>query len=437
MFRALLAPHYPPVVRLGVVPYPRNCGVDFSNQGDSMSMTRRELIKGLGLATVLGPVMAVAPKQLLASTPQKQGVSVKADYIPGTVAKKAGKDFKILQLTDPQLGVPGTLEEETLRQIKYLVEKTQPDLIISTGDNIQGPRDEAIVPWLVKALDSFGIPWTTVYGNHDFEGYKGLTWQSEQYANGKHSLFSRGPVDIEGQGNHIINIEENGKTFYSLFMIDSNPRDVDFNLQPMYGFICDNQIEWYEQQVQKIATENGEIVPSLAFFHVALPEYKDAYEAYEKSGFSATIGSGRNNEGVCSSKYNSGLFDKILKLKSTKGVFVGHDHLNASAVLHKDVLLTYGLKTSCGSYWKPEMQGGTLISINNKTKKVSVDFIHLENNAFKPLTDPKKIIELLDGKVSSYEEDNRRIISKGYTMAGDPWKKAYAIAQKTTFSPDL
>ncbi|VVS93643.1 metallophosphoesterase family protein [Desulfoluna spongiiphila] len=399
-----------------------------------MGLTRREMMKGIGTATAAGILTAAAsPVNAMGAKPEVK----KGEDAIASIIKTKGKDFKILQITDVQLGVPDTIENEIYRQIKELVKKTQPDVIISTGDNLQGPNDEIIIPKMVEFLDSLNIPWTTVYGNHDCEGYKGLAWQSEQFENGRNCLFKSGPGNVEGYGNHAINIMEDGKPFYSLYMLDSHAKDVDRDLMTTYGFIRDNQIQWYENMVQKISKQSGKIVPSLMFFHIPLPEYKDAYNLYEESGFSAKIGKGRNYEGVCSSRHNSGLFDKIKQLKSTKGTFVGHDHVNASAVLYKDVLLTYGLKTACGSYWKPEMQGGTLITIKDGSKELDVEFVYVDNKKYRPLTDVKKISKLLDGKVTTYEADNKRVVAQGYTMAGDPWKNTKAMLANKDFTPEI
>lgn len=356
------------------------------------------------------------------------------------LVKEAGKDFKILQVTDIQLHLPNTTEKEAFRQISELVDSHNPDLIVLTGDNITGGRDDFLVPAIIEFMGNLGVPWAISYGNHDPEGYKGIVWQSEQYANAKNSLFQTGPTDIFGYGNYIINIKEGEKTIYSIFVMDSNGYDVDENLEEIYAFIREDQIEWYEENVKNISKEEygsfnpeqGKVVPSLMFFHIPVPEYRDAYKIYEKSGFSPSMGKGENNEDVYCSDYNSGLFDKILELGSTKGIFVGHDHINDSEIMYKDVILAYGVKTGSGSYWNPKQQGGTIITIKDKTNEIEIENIYLENKAFdKDISEPQEVLDLLGGEITSYEEDYRKAIEDKTTFTASTWVKAKKLLEET------
>lgn len=155
-----------------------------------------------------------------------------------------------------------------------------------------------------------------------------------------------------------------------------------------YDFIKQSQIDWYEWVIKGIQEANdGEIVKSELFFHIPLPEFNIAAAIYEKQliekygsikdengkytidGKESVNGNfGLNREGICSPYYNSGLFDKITELKSTKDVIVGHDHVNNTSIVYKDVRLTYGLKTGNGCYWDEsgEVSGCTMIAINGE-----------------------------------------------------------------------
>ena len=48
--------------------------------------------------------------------------------------------------------------------------------------------------------------------------------------------------------------------------------------------------------------------------------------------------------------YDDDMFETILELGSTKGVFVGHDHLNYFSVEYKGVRLTYGMSIDYLAY---------------------------------------------------------------------------------------
>ena len=76
-----------------------------------------------------------------------------------TLQKKPGKDFKILNLTDPQLGTSEWEEGHKNRAIlmytiSELVKKVNPDLITITGDLAWAGHNEAYDA-LANFMDSF------------------------------------------------------------------------------------------------------------------------------------------------------------------------------------------------------------------------------------------------------------------------------------------
>ena len=61
---------------------------------------------------------------------------------------------------------------------------------------------------LMEFLDSFKIPYTLVFGNHDCE--MGSTCNKEElaelYKQGKYCIFSEGRKELTGLGNFLINL---------------------------------------------------------------------------------------------------------------------------------------------------------------------------------------------------------------------------------------
>ena len=130
-----------------------------------------------------------------------------------------------------------------------------------------------------------------------------------------------------------------------------------------YDHFHDNQIEWYENTIKSIAKEvNGDaskVVPSLAFFHVPMQEYTAGYDA-AKGTADRIWGYRFEKEG--SPAVDDQMFETMLELGSTKGVFVGHDHMNNYSVNYKGIRLTYGLSCDHNIYVVP-FRGGKLINI--------------------------------------------------------------------------
>ena len=116
-----------------------------------------------------------------------------------------------------------------------------------------------------------------------------------------------------------------------------------------YDCIHENQIEWYENEINELTQENNGVVPkSLAFFHMPLQEMQTAYYEYRDNGFADTQSvkyyygnAGEIDIVVYPSEENYGFFDKAKELGSTQGMFFGHDHLNNISLEYEGICLTY------------------------------------------------------------------------------------------------
>ncbi|MEG1963467.1 MAG: metallophosphoesterase [Clostridia bacterium] len=280
--------------------------------------------------------------------------------------KKEGEEFKILNLTDVQFS--DTLDVGNTKiaysTIDLMVAEQKPNLITITGDSVWTMSTRKSMVKFVKHMDSYGIPWAPVFGNHDREGNIDLNYIADMFEKAEHCLFKKGAIGLSGVGNYIINIVENGKIAQSLIMLDSHASTIDG-----YDFIKYDQIEWYKWAVAGATkyNNNGKIAESTLFFHIPLPEFKDAYEYWESTGFDKNIGFGKNNEDVCCSKHNTGFFEIIKNLGSTKNIVVGHDHVNNSSIMYQGVRLTYSTKTGDRCYWVKDgsMNGGTLLTLGD------------------------------------------------------------------------
>lgn len=90
------------------------------------------------------------------------------------------------------------------------------------------------------------------------------------------------------------------------------------------------------------------------------------------------MGFGEKRETVCCPSVNSGFFQVIKDLDSTKNVIVGHDHINCYSVLYEGVRLTYGLKTGDRCYANDDLNGGTLLTITDNGVKTEHKFVKIE-----------------------------------------------------------
>ena len=291
-----------------------------------------------------------------------------------TVEKKPGEDFKILLLTDTQLWANPVDNQACYDQIAQLVERTNPDMMATVGDNVSGATSRFLLRKWIRVMDSFQIPWAAVFGNHDPEiPMTTLNWQGDQLMRSEYCLFRKGPSNLYGCGNYAVNIVENGAPVYTLFMLD-NGRYTEYedgSKREIYmGY---EQIAWYEWNVRGIAGAVGHTVPSMTFSHFALPEMKETIEqvgVYNEADGSYTIPE-EYGFGKCAylpgcSPVNSGFFEKCVALGSTTHIFCGHDHENNASVTRDGITMTYGMKTGPSpAPWNfAEETGGTLITIH-------------------------------------------------------------------------
>lgn len=303
-----------------------------------------------------------------------------------TVEKDPNEDFKILVFVDTQLWMDPSDNNACYEQMRALVEKTQPDMLATVGDNISGVTSRFLLKDFIEVMDSFELPWTVVFGNHDDEiPMTTLNWQGDQYMESEYCLFQKGPSNLYGCGNYAVNITENGSPVYTLFMFD-NGRYTEYDdgsTKEIYmGY---EQIAWYEWNVKGIAAAAGKTVPSMVFSHFAQPEFKEAleqYAVYHEADGSYTVpeayGFGSCDYLPGCAPVKSGFFDKCRELGTTH-MICGHDHENNAVITYEGVTMAYGMKTgpSPAPWNSAEETGGTLVTIHTEGSNAAASVEHV------------------------------------------------------------
>lgn len=291
------------------------------------------------------------------------------------------RDFKVVQLTDVHIGA-GFMSHgkdlKALNAVAAMVTAEKPDLVIVTGDIAypvppQAGTDDnlASAKMFANLMEKLGVYWTVTFGNHDTEIYSDYDRAeiADFYENGgfRYCLFKSGPEDVDGYGNNIINIKNSkGEITQSIFTFDSHSylRHDILGFGHGYENIRESQVEWYRNCVEELTAYNKSVsdlknpVPSsTAFFHIPLTEYQDAWYEYVKNDFKDTENvkflHGVAGEGgiiVFPGEGEDTLFETMLELGSTKGVFCGHDHENNFSIEYKGIQLSYGMSIDYLAY---------------------------------------------------------------------------------------
>ena len=286
--------------------------------------------------------------------------------------KEEGKDFVVLNLADIQISDDENFYSEyeyAKTMINKLVAEQQPDLITLTGDNAW---DTVAYITLVDFIDSLGIPWAPVMGNHDGQGCMNEFWCAYLFDQAENCLWKFGPKDM-GYGNYIINIKEGDEIVHTIFMMDTH-NNVDYtdengNHIEGYDHLWENQFDWYEWAVKGIAAIEGKTVESSIFMHIPVYEVRTVWQQYYDkendvwTGEYADKAEGVIHETPCPGEVDNHFTDLMLELDSTKNVMFGHDHVCNASINYKGIQLTYGLKLGYGCYYEDGMMGGTTLTI--------------------------------------------------------------------------
>ena len=291
------------------------------------------------------------------------------------------RDFKVMHITDIHIGggfLSKTLDEKALNAVAAMVIKEKPDLVVATGDiafpipyragtfnNYSGAKAFA------NLMESLGVYWTVTFGNHDAEVYSyfdreamGRFYENEDY---KYCLFQSGPEDVDGYGNHIIEVKNSdGIITQAMVMIDSQAYVKDNLIESIkgtYDNIHPNQVEWYESEIIRMNDENQKINPdaetvkSLAFFHIPLVEMDDAWAEFVENNYNDTENFkyvegiiAEQGRPVCCGYGEDDMFEKMLELQSTKAMFNGHDHVNSTTFEYKGIVFSYGYSIDYFAY---------------------------------------------------------------------------------------
>lgn len=107
----------------------------------------------------------------------------------------------------------------------------------------------------------------------------------------------------------------------------------------------------------------------MAFFHMPLREFKEAYEKMKLGDKSVVYCHGsiaEKHEYFGISKKRGTFFERAVENGVIKWMFCGHDHMNTLSLVYKGIRMTYGMSIDYLGYqgiWKSHIQrGGTLIT---------------------------------------------------------------------------
>lgn len=269
-------------------------------------------------------------------------------------------ELKILQLTDLHLH-PRMLPEnnKTFQTIDYLVQTEKPDFIALTGDLLWGTPAEVVLRQLLDRLDGYGIPYSIVYGNHDREQNLSEKDMSEIISAARGSI---NPLSADGKLADVripvLASDGSGVERADLYMMDSHDY-TPIKGVGRYGTFTADQVQWLRSECEQATSRNcGVNVPSLAFFHIPLPEYR---RLWDLKGFKLV---GIRGEDVACSELNTGMFEAMRTTGNVFGCFCGHDHDSDFVANFCNIALGYGRYTGSNTVYSHLRHGARVIVLS-------------------------------------------------------------------------
>ncbi|MCQ2430627.1 MAG: metallophosphoesterase [Clostridia bacterium] len=321
-----------------------------------------------------------------------------AGLVDFVVDVEAGRDIRVLQLTDPQIIDSGQcrtpdrlnavetalwatdkMETGYKQYIRQLVTETKPDFIFITGDVVYGEFDDngSVLLDFIDFMEGFGIPWAPVFGNHDNESHMGADWQCQQLEEAEHCLFLQ--RELTGNGNYTVGLTQGGKLVRVFFMLDSNgcgnmsaESKANGHSTTSVG-IASDQAKWFIAAADDIRAASPETKISFAF-HIQPDAFTAAFSKYgfsnsgtqgspiniDKAADKADTDFGYLGRDLKSPWSNSGIWKKLLAT-GADSVFCGHEHCNSGSVVVDGVRYQYGMKSSIYDRINYEQSDGTIV----------------------------------------------------------------------------
>lgn len=296
----------------------------------------------------------------------------------------ANGEFKILQLTDLHYILDDPRATVALDCIDKTIAAEQPDLVITTGDNIFGKPAMGSMRRVAETISRHGVPFVMLFGNHDGEFGAALPDLYDLIQKTKNCIQPRRAAGVTSPDYILPILSHDGRRpAFTLYCLDSHSLAADRQLS-LYQWITHEQVDWFARTADSLRQANGGTpLPALAFFHIPVPEFK--YAANDEQ----QILIGTRKEPVCSPDVNSGLFLAMQQAGDVMGVFCGHDHDNDYCTLYKGLLLGYGRFSGCPTVYN-DLPSGARVIVLHEGQRTFDSFIRLRTGeTINPISYPQ------------------------------------------------
>ncbi|XP_020108742.1 probable inactive purple acid phosphatase 16 isoform X1 [Ananas comosus] len=328
----------------------------------------------------------------------------------------AGAAFKIAIFADLHYGENAWTDwgpqqdANSDRVLSAVLDKENPDFVIYLGDVVTAnnlPIPNASLYWdrAISATRSRGIPWATVFGNHDDAAFE---WPSDWFSSSgipevrcpTANISSTGAEQCSFRGTpriDLMNTEINNNRLsysatgpkelwpsvsnYVLQILSSKEMDpvallyfLDSGGGSYPEVISNAQAKWFQAQSQ-IINPNGK-VPEIIFWHIPSIAFSKVAPKPNSEIDKPCVGS-INLESVAPQDAEWGIMDILAKRPSVKAIFSGHNHGLDWCCPYQKLWLCFARHTGYGGYgdWP---RGARIIEITEQPFSLK-SWIRMEN----------------------------------------------------------
>ena len=288
--------------------------------------------------------------------------------------------FRVLMMSDLQES--SSYDPRSLRSIEVLLDEGSPDLVVLGGDNCYGPEiknERQLKDFLdifTAPMESRGIPWVHVFGNHDHDVSIPIERQQEIYESYPMCISCHTDETVHGKSNFMLPVySKNNEIALAIWGLDTNHSVDELDgligksmrqsaLLPNapvgtgpWGMIYFDQLLWYWNTSLSLEEKTGRKVPGLLCMHIAPYEYRTA-----SANPRICVREGHYDEPLGSTPFNTGLFSVLLQRGDIKAICCGHTHENDFDAEYCGIRLLWDACVGYRCYGIDERRGGRLFT---------------------------------------------------------------------------
>lgn len=299
-------------------------------------MDRRKFIKSSTAAAISGAALSLSGHNILASNKVQDDYRKNlSDGIACDLKYRNGK-LKILQLTDTHNITGDPRSKRALDNVNKMLDVEKPDFVIHTGDIVYGKPAEKCVREILQPLVDRKIPFAVALGNHDSDYDLTRSGMLKVIRTIPGNVNTPDDKGISNSSNDVITLSGAKGVDRVIYLFDSGDRSYLGGIKS-WGYVYSDQIEWYKRYSRFFTGQNGgKPVPSLAFMHIPIPEYR--YAIHDED----LMLRGNIGEDPSSPLFNSGLYVAMREMGDMQATVSGHDHDNDYVILWQNFFFIYG-----------------------------------------------------------------------------------------------